>query len=481
MEFMAKQIKRITCMILVLAMVFVFIGCGSNKRQPIKLTLSTEDSQAILAAAGITLPDVEDAAGANTVVQWFSWYDPFQNYSEDEIVNTGYFTFQEKYGGSIEWVETSYDSRYDDLANLIMASTSPDIYPAGIGSTATFPMYCIRGTFQPIDNYIDYTSPLWSAMADAAEYYAIGGTHFGIVTEVAPRNVVPYNRRIMQEYGFDDPAELYYNDEWTMDVFYDMCMDFSDPDEDRYALQGWYYHDDLVQVATGEYYILKDENGHYYSNLDSPLLEVANNTVYDLLKNECNYPSYLRNDAAGSGVKDGLCLFEIENLTTIIGPVSEISSLWGDVEAGELMFVPLPRYEEGDGNYYLNAVPTGYMIVNGATNIDGAALLASCVRFKLLDPTVIRIDKKQLKEIYKWSDEMLDMYDECYRIVNERTRMYLNGNFIDNLNNAYNGIRDSIKNVSGDGTSWAQRKENYRDQIDYYIEEQNGLMDSYGQ
>lgn len=65
---MAKQIKRITCMILVLAMVFVFIGCGSNKRQPIKLTLSTEDSQAILAAAGITLPDVEDAAGANTVV-----------------------------------------------------------------------------------------------------------------------------------------------------------------------------------------------------------------------------------------------------------------------------------------------------------------------------------------------------------------------------------------------------------------------------
>ena len=42
-----------------------------KRRQPIRITLSTEDSEAILAAAGITLPDAEVAAGANSVVHVF--------------------------------------------------------------------------------------------------------------------------------------------------------------------------------------------------------------------------------------------------------------------------------------------------------------------------------------------------------------------------------------------------------------------------
>lgn len=103
------MLKRILSMALAAMMVLAVVGCGKEKRQPIKLTLSTEDSEAILRAAGIMLPDAESAPGANTVVKYFSWVDYLQNYSEDEIVNTGYFTFQEKYGGSIEWIETTYE------------------------------------------------------------------------------------------------------------------------------------------------------------------------------------------------------------------------------------------------------------------------------------------------------------------------------------------------------------------------------------
>ncbi len=46
------------------------------------------------------------------------------------------------------------------------------------------------------------------------------------------------------------------------------------------------------------------------------------------------------------------------------------------------------------------------------------ALLAACERFKVLDPTVISIDEKQLKETYLWTKEMLDMWDECYQLAN---------------------------------------------------------------
>ena len=128
--------KKFLAILLALIMVAALVGCGKKKRQPITLTLSTEDSEAILNAAGIRLPPVEEAPGANSTVQWFAWYDPFQNYDEAQIVNTGFFTFREKYGGSIEWVETDYFERNNDLARLISGGTPPDFSPCGTGATA---------------------------------------------------------------------------------------------------------------------------------------------------------------------------------------------------------------------------------------------------------------------------------------------------------------------------------------------------------
>lgn len=54
--------KRIISLFLALVLVFALVGCGKEKRKIIELTLSTEDSEAIMAAAGIMLPDVEETA-----------------------------------------------------------------------------------------------------------------------------------------------------------------------------------------------------------------------------------------------------------------------------------------------------------------------------------------------------------------------------------------------------------------------------------
>lgn len=476
--------KRIFALILALLMVFPLFGCGKKKRQVVKLTLSTEDSEAILRAAGIVLPDVETAKGANSVVKFFCWYDPFQNYSEDEIVNTGYFTFQEKYNGKLEWLETEYAKRNDDLANLVLASNSPDFAVAGTSNTATFPMSCIKGMYQPIDEWIDYSDPLWADMADAAEYFALGDRHYAIVTDLMFKDVIPYNRRVMDDYGFDDPAQLYYNDEWTWDKYYQMCIEFSDPDEDRYALDGWYVVNSLCEQSTGITIIAKDENGMFYSNLDNPIIEVAENLIYDLVKNECtyrvgnNYWANRRDAEYGAGIKEGLCLFWPCDTSGFTHPVDEINQVWGDIENGELMFCPLPRYQDGDGIYYLNATPSGYMMCQGAENPDGVALLAACQRFKIIDPTVIDIDRKQLKETYKWPDEMLEMYDTCKQLVNEHTVMFYTGDLPQNLNDTYNRIDWGIHR-GGAGTSWAQLKEQNAERLNYYIEELNAMISEY--
>ena len=477
--------KRIIAILLVLVLVVALVGCGkNNKRQPIILTLSTEDSEAILNAAGIYLPDASTTAAAGSKIIYFSDNDLMNNYSEDEIINTGFYTFRERYGCEVEFWETDYFERFDNLALLIMASTSPDFFPVGVSSEATFPMYCIHNTFVPVDKYIDYTDPLWADMAESAEAFALGDRHFAFVTDITFRNIVPFNTRIIGEYGYDDPVELYMNDEWTWDKFYDMCADFSDPDNNRYALDGYAYNGALTQEASGSKFVVKDENGHYASNLDDPILEQANELVYNLVKNGCvyhegnNYWAGRNNHLEGAGMKEGDCLFYITVFGNIQGPVAEISNVWGDVTEGELMFVPLPRNQNGDGEYYLASIPAGYMLVSGGQNPEGVALYAACERFKIIDPTVDRIDRRQLQDKYLWTQDMLDMYDECRKIILKNSYMYYNGNFIDNLNTAYNHFRDDIAR-GGASTSWAQLKEHYKDQFEYYLDEQNKLIDDY--
>lgn len=468
--------KKLIALGLALLMIFALVGCGKNERKIIKLTLSTEDSEAILAAAGITLPAVEEVTAAGSTVKFYGWHDPFHNYAEDEIINTGYFTFTEKYGCEVEWVECEWSARFDSLANLVLAGTSPDFYP---GYAESFPTYYLKGVFQSVDDYVDYTDPLWAGTKDFADkFFTLGENHYMIVTDATFNCVCAYNRRVMEEWGFDDPAELFYNNEWTWDVFYEMCMDFSDPDEDRYALDGWACSPSFFTSSGTTIVALDAEQAKFVSNLDDPRLERAANLLYDLSKNQCSYPIWnngysTRNGGAeGAGIKEGLCLFWLRGTWTFTGPVDDISAVWGDVEAGELMFAPIPRDPNGDGNYYIDTIPSGYSLVSGASNPEGVALLAACERFKVIDPTVISIDRKQLIEVYKWNQEMLDMWDTCYELANTDNTV------IDYEHGIGSKLADAVSNcvnftLNQEPSTWAQLKEKYAEQIDYYVNELN--------
>ena len=473
--------KKLFALCLIVIMLFAFVGCGKEKRQIIKLTLSTEDSEAILAAAGIMLPDAETAAGAGTTVKYFSWYDSFHNYGEDEVINTGYWTFSEKYGSEVEWIECEWSKRFDDLANLVLSSSSPDFYP---GESNTFPIRPIKRIFQPVDDYIDYDDPLWSGMKEFVyDYFSIKGRPYIIATDNAFGNICIYNRRVMEEWGFDDPAELYANDEWTWDVFEETCYEFSDPDENRYALDGWYYSPAFMRCTGETIVVYNTETQRYEANVDNPSLERAATLLYDLSKNQTVYPWWsnnwsLRNGVDGGGMKEGELLYYVGGTWLITGPVADISNVWGDVSQGEVMFVPLPRDPQGDGTYYMEANPAGYCIVKGAQNPEGVALLASCDRFKVIDPTVVRIDRRQLEEVYLWNDEMLEMWDTCYELsISGKAIISYN----EGLDSKLSSVVSAYENNGHiqDSQTWAQLRETNDERLAYYIDELNQMIDQF--
>lgn len=185
-----------------------------------------------------------------------------------------------------------------------------------------------------------------------------------------------------------------------------------------------------------------------------------------------------REEIEGIGIKDGLTLFWLRGTYGFTGPVEEVENVWGDITNNEIMFCPIPRDANGDGSYYITANSAGYTIIAGCDNPEGVALLASCDRFKILDPTVITVDKKQLIETYLWTDEMLDMYDHVHDLANGPNAVLV---YNEGLGTTLDSVVNNCKEIGRLQTAktWAQIKESYSEQLEYYVAELNESVEEF--
>ena len=295
------------------------------------------------------------------------------------------------------------------------------------------------------------------------------------LTDVQNNSCMLYNRRVFTEYGFDDPAELYYDDQWTWDVLMDLAMDFCDPDEGRYAFNGW-HTDSTFMSSTGTYLVTLDpETGKFSANADDPRIERAADFLAEVSKNDLAFPHWnngwsLNYGNEGGGMKEGVTLFAM-------GPsyiLDEMTSreqeedIYGDMS--DVMVVPVPRDPNGDGVYYVDSVPKGYCLIREAPHPEAVALLAACERFKIVDPTVVRIDERQKKEKLGWNDEMLSMWHDMYEIAASQNTIVQYSDLGD--------VTTYIGNMTGfnqfdNPSTWAELKEANIDALIYSVDELN--------
>lgn len=478
------MVKKITALFLVLVIIVALVGCGAKKREIVKLTLSSEDSTKILAAAGINLPPAETAPGANTVITLYGYQNSLQNYSEDEMVQTGYWTFREMYNCDIDWVECAYDERWTKLANLLLSDDIPDFYEAW---ATDFPSRALNEMFAPVDDYIDYDSKLFEDMKYYAEnFFSLAGKCYMMITDVQFNSIVLYNKRVFNDYGFDDPSELFYNNEWTWDKMLDMGLDFCDPEDNRYVFNNW-HPDTAFLTSTGIGVVeLDPETGKFYDNVDDPRLERAANMLEEFQKNEFGFPVQnngwvLNFELDSGGVATGNTLFGMDGVYILDErrTIADMELTYGDITNDEVMIVPVPRDPNGDGEYYIDSKPKGYCLIKDAPHPEAVGLLAMCDRFKIIDPTVINFDKKQLKEKKGWSQDMLDMWDKMYEIAHSHNTFIDFGTGLgDELSNRVSELTNF--NVNGAATSWAQRKESLKETIGYLVDELNAQIDALG-
>ena len=243
-----KNYKKLLAAALAVSMTASLTACGSGNdggsadtsaTEEITTTEKTEwtgDNIAVETEEGELDTDV-DISGKT--LKWMGIYD--LNPTNDSPERSAELAlFEDTYGASIEYIPTTSDKRFDDLATAIVGGTSPDIF---IYEWRTFPYDISKGQYQPIDSLIDWEDPMWADVKGEADKFLWNGEHYiaplGYAT--SDTQILMYNTRIVEEEGLDDPYELYLNGEWDWDTFTGMMKTFVEVDPStRYGIGGWW-------------------------------------------------------------------------------------------------------------------------------------------------------------------------------------------------------------------------------------------------
>lgn len=408
-----------------------------------------------------SLPDTELE---NKTIKWMSFYDPWHPTGFGNSKPVSVELFETKYGGEIEYYPTTWANQYSDLATSILGGTGIDFFP---GPEAV-PKEIISGMTQSYDDYIDWDNPLWVSVKELNDMYSIGGSHYLIACQATEGYVVFYNRSTIEACGFDNPAELYAKNEWTMEKFRSILLDFVDPDEGLYGLDGWFNSGPLY-LASGVPAI-SIENGKVKNNLMNDSLERAMEFQYDLYNKGLILDKSLFDWSTQiQFIGEGKELFYISGLYEIQSAPELWTATFGNQE--DVMFVPVPRDENAD-KYYYNAEFDSYNLCKGAGNPDGVARLMECIIASYYDENAIAINNEKMKSDYGWSDEMIEMKEEVHRLTIENP-----------VRDMYNGLSDDAATIIGDavskpiyGTDWYSTRDSVNDMVNTYVDEINAQI-----
>lgn len=375
------------------------------------VTSEVRDAVSQAAEESELLPDTELE---NKTVKWLATWDINPD-GTGKNKPTELVVFEEKYGGKIEWIPCTWENRYERLAEVISSGDGADLFAANDGDA--FPKGAVKSMFAPVDEYIDFSSPLWEDVQELNDGLLWADRHYMVVTQVVGDKVAcVYNRKTIQEAGLEDPADLYRQGRWDWDTFEKMLKAFVDPEKQHYGLEGWWFEFALMNTTGVPAIGLED--GKLVNNLSDPAMERVQNLLYDLNSAGCvaigvgdygwdSHPEY---------VGEGKVLFYPVGLYEFYKEPGSWKTRYGE----DAFFVPMPRDPKAD-EYYIPVGMEAYAFITGGNNPEGAARFLDCKRFVMMDDTVGEVADKQFREDYGWTDEMVDMQHELQDLAEANT------------------------------------------------------------
>ncbi len=403
--------KKLTAGILALSLTASLTACGGSTEGDTASTGNTTTADVTTTAATEwTGDDIEvdaldetlDVDISGKTLKWLGIYD--LNPTNDSPERSPELAlFEDTYGAKIEYMPTTSDKRFDDLATSILGGTSPDIFAY---EWRTFPYDISKGQYQAIDSLVNWDDPKWAAVKDTADSFIWKGEHY-----IAPlgysfndTQVLMYNKTTMADNGFEDPYELYLNGEWDWNTFVDMMKTYvesNDSGSERYGIGGWWAN--AFVYTSGETMVTYDGT-KFGNNLRSQKIERAQGVLEDIFKNNLIKRGWIGGESAF--VDDSILFYSMGTWAYN----AAAKSCPDDV----IQIVPFPKDPDSD-KYYVSNKVFAYMWVKGSENADCVKAWFDCNRTVNYDEKYVEATKEKfLKNNDGWTSEMYDIAMNFY-------------------------------------------------------------------
>jgi len=381
-----KTYAKILAGVMAAASAFSLSACSDDAGSGSTDTVPTESTTAKTEWTGdnIEVTVAEDAVNSDINIEgqtlkWMGFYD--LNPTNDNPERSAEVAiFEDTYGAKIEYIPTTTDQQYNDLATAVLGGTSPDIF---VYDFRAFPYDISKGMYQPIDSLVDWNDPLWAEVKDAADNFIWNGEHY-----VAPFSyrfddyvILMYNKSTVEEMGADDPYELYLENKWDWNAFTSIMEEFQGGDESLYGISGFWANS---FVYTAGDVIVNYDGSKFSNNLYSPKLEKAQGVIADMFAKGLIKRGWVGPEAA---FPSNDCLFYAMGTWAYAGAAE---SMPDDV----IQIVPFPRNPDLD-DYYMNKILFSHMWVKGSDNADCVKVWFNINRMVNTEEQYLKVKKEK--------------------------------------------------------------------------------------
>lgn len=364
----------------------------------------------------VTLPDKE------LVNKEIILYAADANWVEDNRSKTGIpgviELMEQEYGATFKVVDFGgdYGKQYEVLTSLYMADQMPDVL---LG--ANFPTDLGSGFVQPLDDLIDFSSPLWDDVRDIQEFISWNGkNYFTVMWPFAYPDWFFYNPQIFEANGIETPAEAYAKGEWDWNKVLELAQELTqdldgDGQIDQWGL-GVASGASTMHMQTGVSLIEADEEGNLKLNLRHPKIEAAANLWRELGPAGSNV---MLKDGVGDVSQDYVTQqFAAGNVAMFMsgwwrGTLPELVPNW---QNGKLAVTHLPKWPGEEAAYRGGQIGSAGVGAK-CKNPEGAALFLEVWKYTGTEAYQKKYNPGgdsyvEWREIYGLNEEQIDMIRE---------------------------------------------------------------------
>lgn len=383
-----KMLKRVLTLALVLATVcMAFAGCGSqtvteysvwesvyepvggNNTDVPDTSSKTEDKVSSQTAA----PSGDSQAGGSVAGSYFPKrnvtgktlrvYWGGSNKEVPQYILKATELFEKAYGCKVEYVNGSWNSRLTELTQYANVGKLPD---AIIGLVKTdFPLFASSGLLSEIGkNEFDFNSELIdknttdNVLTWYDKTYAIGAYD--------EPEVIIYNKTLIENMGYETPAELYKKGKWTWEEMRKLAKNMSydtnkDGVNDVYGYGAWGM-DGLI-ASNNAWYLNRAADNSISLNFSANPVREAYQLIYDM---------YHIDHSVVPGLYDGLDSIKNGTLAMYVERSHYLFRIQEANPKYEYDFAPIPQGPSAGGQNYRLTLPWAMAVGNGSQNREGA-------------------------------------------------------------------------------------------------------------